>query len=418
MDEADLADQLAQFGLSERAARVFYHLSRLGDSTASEIAEAADVQRTQVYQVMDDLEEEGFVDRTLERPRRYVPRPVSEVLEEALEQRRREVEELETASQELIDRWPRLEHEEDARRERFSVHEGRRQVEGLLERMLGDAEEEILVVATRRGLARMDAMGAVDRMVRAAGEGVDLRVLAPMGEPELGREVLGRVDEHAQLRHTELPGYAQFVIVDADQVALFVALDAMVSTGEGNETVLWLNARDFILSQVALFDQLWTTGVAHEDRVRELEGGDPAGRVEVVRGRWMRYNRAKEMLRRADERARLSVPTAERERVLESGIGQELERAAERGLEVTVLASEPLDLEGVETRHTDLVDELAILVVDGSEGLVGMGVDEAPGAMANESEWAVWATMPSFVDHLTRELDARSPSERAVAPES
>lgn len=415
MEESELVDQLSRFGVGERAARVFYHLSRLGPSTASEIAEATSVQRTQVYQVMDDLEEEGFVDRTLERPRRYVPRPVSEVLNEALEERRREVAQLEDASEELVDRWPRLEHDDDARRQRFSVHDGRRQVGGLLERMLEDAEEEILVVATRRGLARMDGMGAVEEMLRAADEGVDLRVLTPMGEPERGREVMDRVGEAAQLRHTELPGYAQFVIVDADQVALFVAMDAMVSTSEGNETVLWLNARDFILSQVALFDQLWTTGVPHEARVRELEDGEPAGRVEVVRGRWMRYNRAKEMLRRAEERVRFSVPDAEHERVFESGVAQELERAADRGLEVTVLANAPLDIEGVETRQTDLVDGLAILLVDDQEGLVGMGVDEVPEAMASSSEWAVWATMSSFVDHLGRELDALSPGARAVA---
>lgn len=411
MKASDLVDELTGFGLDERSAKVYYHLSQLGAATASEVSQASDVQRTEVYRVMDDLEDHGFVEKTLERPRKYVAKPVDEALGAKLEERRREIEQLEETQDQLVERWPTAHHDDKARRERFSVHQGRTQIQGVLERMISRAEEEILLVAPHRGLVRLDTMGILDEIEEQATGDASVRALTEITEDD--REVVQRLAETAQVRHLEMPGYAQFLLVDTSEIALFVSLDPVVSTQGTGETVLWLNPRDFLLAQKALFDTLWATGVDHGARVAELSSGRPAEQVEVVRGRWMRYERMKEMLHRAEETARLALPQVEHERLERAGLKQALVRTAQQGLTVEIVSEAPLDLQQVTVERASQMAGLEVMTADGDQALVVMGARRAPGSVASEDEWSVWTTMPEAVEHVDALIDRAHPDRTA-----
>ncbi|MGB9985866.1 TrmB family transcriptional regulator [Salarchaeum japonicum] len=75
MNEPDAVDALTRLGLSTYEARVFVALQRLGTGTASDVAEVADVPRSQVYGAAEDLEHAGLLEVQQTTPRRY--RPVS-----------------------------------------------------------------------------------------------------------------------------------------------------------------------------------------------------------------------------------------------------------------------------------------------------------------------------------------------------
>ncbi|MEE6209180.1 helix-turn-helix domain-containing protein [Salarchaeum sp. III] len=75
MNKSDAVDALARLGLSTYEARVFVALQRLGTGTASDVAEVADVPRSQVYGAAEDLEHAGLLEVQQTTPRRY--RPVS-----------------------------------------------------------------------------------------------------------------------------------------------------------------------------------------------------------------------------------------------------------------------------------------------------------------------------------------------------
>jgi sugar-specific transcriptional regulator TrmB len=398
----ELVEELTSFGLDEREARVYFHLSRLGPSTASDVAQATDVGRTEVYRVMDELESEGFVETTLERPRKFVPRPVEQVLDQVLEEQQRRLEELESTSQRLADRWPQAEHRHEARKERFSVHQGRSQIRGVLERMVETAEEEVLLLAPPRGLSRLDQMGILEALADRAAEGVDLRALSEIDE---AAEAFATIEREGSIRHVDLPGYAQLVIVDTTEIALFVSLDPLVSTEGSGETVLWLNAKDFIMAQKALFDTLWSTGLDHGERLGEIESGERAERVDVVRGRWMRYDRMKEMLYRADERVRLLAGPAERERVVEGRIGRALRKAEEEGVDVRALSDEA-DEEGL-FEPAEGPFHATVLEVDEEEVLVATGTAREPGSVTFEGEWAVWLTAEDGVNEFVAMFERR-----------
>jgi sugar-specific transcriptional regulator TrmB len=394
----ELVDRLTRFGLDERQAHVYFHLSRLGPSTASELAEATEVSRTEIYRVMDDLESLGFVETTLERPRKFVPEPVETVLDERIEERKREIDQLEETSQTLVDQWPRARQRDEARKERFSVHQGRSQVRGVLERMVDNADEEVLVLAPLRGLARLNGMGVLSAIDEATENGVSLRTLTEVEEPN---EHIDAVREAGKVRHLDLPGYAQLVVVDKDEVALFVSLDPLVSTQGTGETVLWLNARDFILAQKALFDTLWSMGIAADERLDAVESDEPAERVEVIRGRWMRFERMKEMLHRAEERVRLMAPEIDLERWLTGRNQPALDRARQTVDEVQIV--DPSQADG-----SAAFPHATVLEIDGSEVLFAMGVQRKPASQVFEGEWAVRLTTDDGVAHFSALFDRQT----------
>ena len=63
--------QLKALGLSTYAARTFVALVSLGEGTAQDVSEAADVPRTRVYDAADELRNRGLVDVKQSSPKRY-----------------------------------------------------------------------------------------------------------------------------------------------------------------------------------------------------------------------------------------------------------------------------------------------------------------------------------------------------------
>ena len=64
-------EQLTTLGLSVYAARTFVALVSLGEGTAQDVSEVANVPRTRVYDAADELGERGLVDVKQSNPKRY-----------------------------------------------------------------------------------------------------------------------------------------------------------------------------------------------------------------------------------------------------------------------------------------------------------------------------------------------------------
>jgi sugar-specific transcriptional regulator TrmB len=68
-----LAGELEKIGLTNYEARCYLGAIALGSGRAEDIAELARVPRTSAYKAMDSLAARGFMERSDDRPRRFVP---------------------------------------------------------------------------------------------------------------------------------------------------------------------------------------------------------------------------------------------------------------------------------------------------------------------------------------------------------
>jgi sugar-specific transcriptional regulator TrmB len=91
---------LQEMGLSEYEATTYVALVRQGISTAKETASAADVPQSRVYDILDSLENKGFVKVQLGRPKKYGPVMPERALEQYRAYERRQQEQrLETLNE-------------------------------------------------------------------------------------------------------------------------------------------------------------------------------------------------------------------------------------------------------------------------------------------------------------------------------
>ncbi len=108
MQLKEAAAHLQQCGITRHQALVFLNLARLGSSTAREVAQAAGVNRVQTYRALDSLLGRGLVEVSLDRPKRYLARPVQEALEIFVEEHRGHLAAAEHVRQALLSSWPNL----------------------------------------------------------------------------------------------------------------------------------------------------------------------------------------------------------------------------------------------------------------------------------------------------------------------
>jgi CheY-like chemotaxis protein/predicted transcriptional regulator len=97
-----MLDQLSEYGLTEIQVRVYYHLLRLGRTSATNVTREVGVHRAEVYRVLRELAEKGLVtEHKGKRPALFTPAPSEEALNIFLQHQAKTL-------QRLRDRTPKL----------------------------------------------------------------------------------------------------------------------------------------------------------------------------------------------------------------------------------------------------------------------------------------------------------------------
>ncbi len=170
---AETTSVLESLGLTEYEARCFVALTRVGQGTARDVAEVADVPRPRVYDSVESLQERGLADVQDAKPRRFrAPEP-----HDAVQTIRREYGRRLDRLDGLL---PRLRSPDD-REERAGVWvvEGDDAVSDRLAGLAADATEELLVVVAVGDLLTEEFAG---ELAAAADRGVTITLGSPGGD--------------------------------------------------------------------------------------------------------------------------------------------------------------------------------------------------------------------------------------------
>ncbi len=401
MKTDDLVKALMRFGLSEPEAKAFYHLSKSGEATATQLAQEAGLSRADVYRAADGLEARGLIERTVDRPQKFLPRPIEDAVAALLDSRRADLRDLESGQETLVRFWPKDTGREEAAAQRFKVQTGRAQIEGMLHRMIERAEREIALAAPHRTVHRLLGWGVGAALEKAAEKGAQVRIITQITDELLGPD---RLPKGAEVRHSELPTYAQFLIVDQKEIATYATVDPVVGSTGRPETVLWMNSPDFTMGQQTLFDDMWMQSIPLAARRAELESGRRPLHMAVVRGRLPRVDEMRSIVSRSARSVFLSVPRSAAA-FLTPRVVPVLQRAASKGVQVRVLSPQRVEgltgVPGVEQRR-GLVDErIGVLVSDGAEVMLVPSDGDGDGG----EERSVVSTVPDLVAWLTESLD-------------
>src|SRR2546425_2741433 len=267
---SDATEALRQIGLSRYEAVVFINLARAGAATAGDIARLSGVNRVQTYRALESLEGRGLVEVTLDRPKRYAARALNEVFDMMEEEKRSELESLDSIRKGILEAWPKLSGEgRESASVRLQVIKGRGQIYKALRRFVGTAKKEVLAFTTTKGIQRSYRAGLNEVLVAAMRRGVKPKLLADIDKTNAA--LMAQVARYVPLRHVERRR-GRFTIVDRESIFAFLVQDERTIRGDG-ETALWTNSPDFVRAHGEFFEQPWQPGAP----ARARAGGLPLG---------------------------------------------------------------------------------------------------------------------------------------------
>jgi len=133
---SDVVAELQEYGITRNEARVLVFLAKTGPSKASEVARAVQINRTETYRTIRNLQRRGLVEATLERPVRFQSVPFDKCLQVLIDERKAKLRLLEQRGETLRRQFEEIRVEPFARElERFQVVEGRLRIEQRLQSM-------------------------------------------------------------------------------------------------------------------------------------------------------------------------------------------------------------------------------------------------------------------------------------------
>ena len=257
---AEAVDLLTRFGFTQYEAKCFVALVRLGDGTAREISELADVPRARVYDCVDALNEEGFVDVQGSSPKRYRGVDPDAAVDAIDREFRSDLDRLGALLPELRTS-PSTSEQGDV-----WVMEGLDAVGERLTSMVDDADDRIVMAVATGSLLTTDLPAALSR---AVDRGVDVTVGSP-GEPI--RAEVGDVAPGARVVETWTwweefpvrPGALTSVLL-VDDRALFVSSGTDAHPGADRHRAVWTDSEGTPL--VPMMRPLLTRAVTGDDPV-------------------------------------------------------------------------------------------------------------------------------------------------------
>lgn len=247
---SEAAKELAYYGLTYKEALVYLNLLTKNGCKASELAEGMEMQRTAVYEILNELQGRAIVRRTLERPFRYYAVPIKSVVDAHLTEYSRQLREKELKKSSLLASLESLPIEKPADTDFFQVVQDRDAIYDKIKELCGEAEKEIFIASNHplSVIIRYDIDSVCKRVV---SKGVKVKLLSNLQHSEIS--LIKEVSKICEIRHLPILN-SDFFIIDKHVVMLV----RNSSLPPFKETAIWVNSTSFRETIVALFNEWWS----------------------------------------------------------------------------------------------------------------------------------------------------------------
>ncbi|MFH0936591.1 MAG: helix-turn-helix domain-containing protein [Candidatus Woesearchaeota archaeon] len=247
------------FGLNLYEVRIWTALLSRGISTAGELSDIGNVPRSRAYDVLESLEKKGFVVMKLGKPIKYLAVEPKEVVERVKKY-------LVNHANDKVKKLDELKST-DVLQELNSLHKqgiefveptdlsgairGRHNVYTHLETMIKNAQKNITIMTTSKGVLRkIEALKP--ELERLAKKGVKIRIAAPITKENL--PVVQSISKIAEVKHTKNIN-SRFVIVDNKELMFMILNDEEVHPTY--DIGIWVNTPYFATAMDSLFTTTW-----------------------------------------------------------------------------------------------------------------------------------------------------------------
>jgi sugar-specific transcriptional regulator TrmB len=260
--EEEATKILNKLGLTSSQAKVYISLLKLEKANAKTIAEISKVARQEVYRLLVELAEKGLVERIIAVPTRFRAVPIENGLSFLIEERRKELSELQKEVNRILPKIKSYLMKKDGKQETLQ----KKQTEFILipeskalilrmERALETTEKSVDIIYPKEALLRV-SFDLSDRLKQVLKRGVEIRCLLnePLEMNAWPASIQNVVTNPLfKIRTTSVMPKESFWIYD-EKEALLVTSSAR---NQKQLPVLWTTAEPLIAISENYFNELW-----------------------------------------------------------------------------------------------------------------------------------------------------------------
>ncbi len=408
----DIVAELQDYGLTRNEARVLVFLAKTGPSKASEVARAVQINRTETYRTIRNLQRRGLVEATLERPVRFQSVPFDKCLRVLIDERKAKLRILEQRG-EILRRQFEDVHVEPVSQEveRFQVVAGRLRIEQRLHSMSAQAQKSVMTVLSPSEVIRADTSDLFDMLGQAAKNGLRVRVITAINQSNL--EIVEKLRETIELRHLDLKAkpIPRVSIID-DNEALFEITTADETPRGGEEVALWINSHAFVRNLQAYFEEMWNSATPADGRLEALRKGIPPDDLRIFKGRPEVSRKLNEMITSANQSVEIWTTMRGIQALADFHFDQ-LKEAKARGTKIRVIA--PITSENTEgarklvpvseLRYSEALGQAGIAISDQQELMLYERLPDDNNADVG-ADVGFWTNSKRFIETMSRAYDA------------
>jgi sugar-specific transcriptional regulator TrmB len=253
-----IKNELINFGLTSNQSKVFIYLGKYGSKTASEIAKALQLPRTETYHLVNSLQNMGLVSAELSHPTKYTALEMKQAIETLVKQEQQRIDSLAGKEETLSEMWKEVPffvvETDESKSEKMQLLHGIGPITNKIQEMVSASTENFKIFGSLSDVLRLYHSDVFDWIENAPTE---LKmVVSPMNKTP---EFLSELDSQKVRALTSGSDKKCFVINDSKEILIFMR-NANHPTRQ--TFAWWTDSEALVDLMTSLFDLSWEKGEA------------------------------------------------------------------------------------------------------------------------------------------------------------
>ncbi|MCV0392362.1 MAG: TrmB family transcriptional regulator [Nitrosopumilus sp.] len=253
-DYEEIKEYLTTFGLTPNQIKVFFYLGKIGAKTASDIAKAVSVPRSETYHLLTALQNKGIVEASFEHPIKFSALPIKKAVNVLITTETERLNKLKKSGPQLEKIWQKIPGAEtpieDDEEEKFKVLQGGNQVNSKIFDMILNTKTECRILGSEKDFLKFYHANFLDALDERQ---IDFKLLTPITKKS--KYIFDGIDKtKIKKLCSSVKENLCFLIKDDDEVLFFIK-------NEGNNKemrAIWTNSETIIYSKSLLFNNIWS----------------------------------------------------------------------------------------------------------------------------------------------------------------
>jgi len=253
-----IKNELINFGLTKSQAKVFIFLGKYGAKTASEIAKALQLPRTETYHLVNSLQNMGLVVSELCHPTKYTAMKMKEAISTLVKQEQDRIDTLATKEEALSEMWEEIPffavETDESKSEKMQLLHGTGPIINKIKEMINSSSDDFRIYGSVPDLLRMYHSDVFD-WIESSPTNLKIVVTPLNKSPEFLSEINS---EKIRAIQSESENKC-FIINDKKEVLIFMRN----ATHQTRQTFAWWSDSETLVDMMgSLFELSWEKGGA------------------------------------------------------------------------------------------------------------------------------------------------------------